>query len=89
MDLLEVVIDSCELQCRYWELNSGLLVQRPMLLSTKPSLQPHKFILLVYLYICISVWDCLNVNAGACGRLRHGISLELELQMVMSQIQIL
>ena len=33
------VIDSCDLLCGCWELNSGPLEELPMLLTTEPSLQ--------------------------------------------------
>jgi hypothetical protein len=32
--------DSCELPCGYWELNLDPLEEHPVLLTTKPSLQP-------------------------------------------------
>ena len=34
------VIDSCEPLCGCWESNLGLLEDQPVLLTTKPSLQP-------------------------------------------------
>ena len=33
------IIDSCELPCGCWELNSGPLEKQPVFLSTEPSLQ--------------------------------------------------
>ena len=35
------VTDSCELPCWYWELNSGLLEEQPVLLTAEPSLRPY------------------------------------------------
>jgi hypothetical protein len=35
-----VVIDSCELPCRCWELNPGPLEEESVLLTSKPSFQP-------------------------------------------------
>lgn len=32
--------DSCELQCRYWELNPGTQEKEPVLLTAGPCLQP-------------------------------------------------
>lgn len=32
------VTNSCALPCEYWELNSGLLEERPVLITTEPSL---------------------------------------------------
>ena len=32
------VVDSCELACESWELNSGSLEGQPVLLTTEPSL---------------------------------------------------
>jgi hypothetical protein len=37
------VMDSCKPPCRCWELNLGSLEEQPVLLTTEPSLQPHKF----------------------------------------------
>ena len=37
------VIDGCEPPCRCQELNSGLLEEQPVLLTTKPSLQSSFF----------------------------------------------
>ncbi|XP_050003558.1 adiponectin receptor protein 1 [Alexandromys fortis] len=34
--------DSCELPCGCWELNPGPLEEQSVLLTTEPSLQPHK-----------------------------------------------
>ena len=35
--------DSCELPCRFWKLNLGLLEKQPELLTTVLSLQPNAF----------------------------------------------
>ena len=35
-------IDSCELPCGCWELNSRPLEDKPVLLTTEPSLQPPR-----------------------------------------------
>ncbi|CAO2624034.1 hypothetical protein LEMLEM_LOCUS18165, partial [Lemmus lemmus] len=37
---LDLITDGCELPCGFWELNSGLLEEQAMLLTTEPSLQP-------------------------------------------------
>ena len=34
---------SCELPCSFWESNPHFLEERPMFLTTEPSLQPSKF----------------------------------------------
>ena len=34
------VTGSCELPCRFWELNPGPLEEQPVLVTTKPTLQP-------------------------------------------------
>ena len=34
-------LDSCESPCDCWELNSGLLEEQQVLLTSEPSLQPH------------------------------------------------
>ena len=41
-------LDGCEPQCDFWELNSGPLEDRLVLLTTEPSLQPRKNILTTY-----------------------------------------
>ena len=35
------IIDGCEPQFGFWELNSGPLDEQPVLLTNEPSLQPH------------------------------------------------
>lgn len=37
---LELELDSCDQLCGYWEFNIGSLEQQPVILTTKPSLQP-------------------------------------------------
>ena len=39
------ITDSCELPFGCWELNTDLLDEVPMLLTTEPSLQPNLFLL--------------------------------------------
>jgi hypothetical protein len=39
--------DGCEPPCGCWELNSGPLVEQPMLLTTEPSLQPSSFVRII------------------------------------------
>jgi hypothetical protein len=36
---LDPITDGCEPSCSYWELNSGLLEEEPVFLTTEPSLQ--------------------------------------------------
>lgn len=43
--LITGVTDSCELPCECWELNLDPLEEQPVLLTTKPSLQPFFFFL--------------------------------------------
>ena len=42
---LELQIDSCELPCGCWELNSGPLEEQSEFLTTEPFLQPQELIL--------------------------------------------
>ena len=37
----DLTMDDCEPPCSCWELNSGPLEERPVLLTTEPSLQPQ------------------------------------------------
>ena len=37
---LDLTIDDCEPPCGCWELNSGLMEEQPVLLSTEPFFQP-------------------------------------------------
>jgi hypothetical protein len=46
------ITDDCELPCGCWELNSGPLVEQPVLLTTEPSVQP---IWVLFKMICIVV----------------------------------
>jgi hypothetical protein len=43
------VIDSCELPCGCWGLNSGPLEEQPILLTAEPFLQPKGWVLFVCL----------------------------------------
>lgn len=36
------IIDDCGPSCKCWELNSELLEEQPMYLTSQPSLQPYK-----------------------------------------------
>ena len=42
----------CESPCNFWELNSGLLEEQPVLLTTEPSLQPLHILHTLYLLAC-------------------------------------
>jgi hypothetical protein len=39
------ITDGCELPFGCWELNSESLEEQPVLLTTKPFLQPHEFLI--------------------------------------------
>jgi hypothetical protein len=39
------IIDGCEPPCGCWELNSGLLQEQSVLLTSEPSLQPQEELL--------------------------------------------
>lgn len=47
--------DSCELPCRWWELNLGLLEEQPVRLTTEPHLIPPVLINLLYNVLHVSV----------------------------------
>ena len=50
---LDLITDGCEPPCGCWELNSGLLEEEPLLLTSEPSLQPLVLVLLFYcLFVC-------------------------------------
>ena len=64
---LDPITDSCEPPCGYWELNSELLEEQPVLLSAEPPLQPHG------LSFHVGAGD-LNLDPCAC----RGITLTTE-----------
>jgi hypothetical protein len=43
----DLITDSCEPPCGFWDLNSGSLEEQSVLLTAEPSLQPDKFIFLI------------------------------------------
>ena len=59
------IIDGCELPCGCWDLNSGLLEEQPVLLTTEPSQTSHFALALgsfpmptVFLFCCAKEWTC-------------------------------
>lgn len=56
------VTDSCELPCRFWELNSGPLGEGSMFLPAEPSLHPHNplFIWKLWFNILTAFWWFLS-----------------------------
>lgn len=43
--------DSCELLCQCWELNLGLLEERPVRLTLEPALYPFYFLRFVFFVV--------------------------------------
>lgn len=71
------IIDGCQVSCGYWELNSGLLQEQPMLFQMTHLSSPQ----IIYFELCLCVGLCM-LSAGCADYKRALGPLELELQAV-------
>jgi hypothetical protein len=61
-DTPDLITDGCELPCVCWELNSGLLEEQLVLLTTEPSLQPPYLCFYLVCFVCVRV--CVRALCG-------------------------
>ena len=62
-----LLLDGCEPPCGCWELNSGPLEEQSVLLSTGPSLQPDKTVIISVLGGFVTlVWEVWELPSNIC-----------------------
>ena len=55
--------EESEPPCHCWELNSGPLEEKPVLLTTEPSLQPYKLFFILRQEFPLLSWNGLRASA--------------------------
>ena len=58
----DLITDGCEPPCGCWELNSELLEEQAMLLTSEPSLQLLNFELLILLFLPAKCGMCIGTT---------------------------
>ena len=61
------VTDRCELSCGSWELNQGPLEEQPVLLVTKPPLQPQMLLIIESRHLELEISSLRQGLLGSSG----------------------